>query len=87
MAAVLSVIVLGDESGYEMGTENQLAAIEAEWETQPPAAFTLFGIPIRKRNEQICDPDPLRAGHHCNAFRGYSSIGLKELMVQRRTHS
>lgn len=48
MAAVLSVIVLGDESGYEMGDvqKTKLAAIEAEWETQPaPAAFTLFGIP------------------------------------------
>ena len=48
MAAILSVIVLGDESGYEMGDvqKTKLAAIEAEWETQPaPAAFTLFGIP------------------------------------------
>lgn len=36
MAAVLSVIVLGDESGYEMGDvqKTKLAAIEAEWETQ-----------------------------------------------------
>lgn len=52
MAAVLSVIVLGDESGYEMGDvqKTKLAAIEAEWETQPaPAAFTLFGIPDQKR--------------------------------------
>lgn len=33
MAAVLSVIVLGDESGYEMGDvqKTKLAAIEAEW--------------------------------------------------------
>ncbi|MBZ4236154.1 cytochrome ubiquinol oxidase subunit I, partial [Mycobacterium tuberculosis] len=37
MAAILSVIVLGDESGYEMGDvqKTKLAAIEAEWETQP----------------------------------------------------
>jgi len=48
MASILSVIVLGDESGYEMGDVQKvkLAAIEAEWETQkPPAAFTLFGWP------------------------------------------
>lgn len=48
LAAVLSVIVLGDESGYEIGDVQQtkLAAIEAEWETQPaPAGFTVFGIP------------------------------------------
>lgn len=36
MAAILSVIVLGDESGYEMGDvqKTKLAAIEAEWDTQ-----------------------------------------------------
>jgi len=48
LASVLSVIVLGDESGYEMGDVQKvkLAAIEAEWETEtPPAAFTLLGWP------------------------------------------
>jgi cytochrome d ubiquinol oxidase subunit I len=48
MAAILSVIVLGDESGYELGEVQKvkLAAIESEWHTEPaPAAFTLFGIP------------------------------------------
>jgi cytochrome bd ubiquinol oxidase subunit I len=48
LASILSVIVLGDESGYEIGDvqKTKLAAIESEWETQPaPAAFTLFGIP------------------------------------------
>ena len=48
LAASLSVIVLGDESGYELGDVQKvkLAAIEAEWETQPaPAGFSLFGIP------------------------------------------
>ncbi len=48
LACSLSVVVLGDESGYE-ASENQkmkVAAIEAEWHTQPPpASFTLFGIP------------------------------------------
>lgn len=48
LASILSVIVLGDESGYTVGKVQltKLAAIEAEWETQPaPAAFTLFGFP------------------------------------------
>lgn len=48
LAAVLSVIVLGDASGYTLGQvqKTKLALIEAEWETQPPpAAFTLFGFP------------------------------------------
>ncbi len=48
LASVLSVIVLGDESGYEIGDVQKvkLAAIEAEWNTESaPAGFTLFGIP------------------------------------------
>jgi len=48
LASVLSVIVLGDESGYSTGEVQKvkLAAIEAEWHTEPaPAAFTLVGIP------------------------------------------
>ncbi len=48
MAAILSVILLGDESGYEIGEVQKvkLAAIESEWETHPaPASFTLFGFP------------------------------------------
>ncbi|QGM46822.1 cytochrome ubiquinol oxidase subunit I [Methylocystis heyeri] len=48
LASALSVVVLGDESGYTAG-ENQkmkIAAIEAMWETEPaPASFTLFGMP------------------------------------------
>ncbi len=48
LAASLSVVVLGDESGYVAG-ENQkmkLAAIEAMWETEPaPAGFNVFAIP------------------------------------------
>lgn len=48
LAASLSVVVLGDESGYTV-TEHQkmkLAAIEGMWETEEaPAGFTLFGVP------------------------------------------
>ena len=48
LAAILSVIVLGDESGYTVGEVQRakLATIEAEWETQEaPASFTLVGFP------------------------------------------
>lgn len=48
LASILSVIVLGDESGYSTGEVQKvkLAAIEAEWHTEPaPAAFTVVGIP------------------------------------------
>ena len=48
LASALSVVVLGDESGYTAG-ENQkmkIAAIEAMWETEPaPASLTIFGLP------------------------------------------
>ena len=51
LACSLSVVVLGDESGYE-ASENQkmkVAAIEAEWHTlAPPASFTIFGLPDLK---------------------------------------
>ena len=44
LASALSVIVLGDESGYTVGEAQQtkMAAIEAMWETQPaPAGLSL----------------------------------------------
>jgi cytochrome bd ubiquinol oxidase subunit I len=48
LASALSVVVLGDESGY-VATEHQkmkIAAMEAMFETEPaPAALTLFAIP------------------------------------------
>jgi len=48
LASALSVVVLGDESGYAL-SENQkmkLAAMEAMWETEKaPASFTVFGFP------------------------------------------
>ena len=54
LAAILSVIVLGDESGYTDGEvqKAKLAAIEAEWHTEPaPAAFTAIGIPDQEAME------------------------------------
>lgn len=54
LAAALSVVVLGDESGYA-ATEHQkmkLAAIEGMWHTEKaPAPFTAFGIPHQDAQE------------------------------------
>jgi cytochrome bd ubiquinol oxidase subunit I len=54
LASALSVVVLGDESGYVL-TDHQkmkIAAIEAMWETEPaPASFTAFGIPDMEARE------------------------------------
>ena len=50
LASALSVVVLGDESGYTAGQNQKMkiAAIEAMWETEPaPASFTIFGLPDR----------------------------------------
>jgi cytochrome bd ubiquinol oxidase subunit I len=62
LACSISVVVLGDESGYLDG-ENQkmkIASIEAEWHTEaPPASFTLFGFPdvaARKTHAEIKIP-------------------------------
>jgi len=54
LASALSVVVLGDESGYSVthSQKMKLAAIEAMWETEPaPAAFTAFGFPNQEARE------------------------------------
>jgi cytochrome bd ubiquinol oxidase subunit I len=51
LASVLSVLVLGDESGYTAGINQKMkiSAIEAMWNTEPaPASFTAFGFPDLK---------------------------------------
>ncbi|HRL22382.1 MAG TPA: cytochrome ubiquinol oxidase subunit I [Alcaligenes sp.] len=54
LAASLSVVVLGDESGY-LTTEHQqmkIAAMEAMWETEEaPANFNLIAIPDQEARE------------------------------------
>lgn len=52
LASALSVVVLGDESGY-MATQNQkmkIAAIEGMWHTEPaPAALNIIGFPDQEK--------------------------------------
>ncbi|HVV26449.1 MAG TPA: cytochrome ubiquinol oxidase subunit I [Rhizomicrobium sp.] len=53
LASALSVVVLGDESGYTAGQNQKMkiAAIEAMWDTEPaPASFTIFGLPDLKNH-------------------------------------
>jgi cytochrome d ubiquinol oxidase subunit I len=86
LASVLSVIVLGDESGYEIGDvqKTKLAAIEAEWHThEPPAAFTLFGIP----NEETRETDyavkvPWVLGLIATRSTDQEVVGIEELMAR-----
>jgi cytochrome d ubiquinol oxidase subunit I len=87
-AASLSVIVLGDESGYSV-TESQkskLAAIEAMWESEPaPAAFNLLAWPNEEeqRNEWSVQV-PYALG--LIATRSTSEVlpGIKEIRAANR---
>jgi len=86
LASILSVIVLGDESGYELGEVQKvkLAVIEAEWEThQPPASFTLFGFPDQAR--QTTDyalKVPYLMGLIATRSIDEPVTGIKELILQ-----
>jgi cytochrome d ubiquinol oxidase subunit I len=87
-ASVLSVIVLGDESGYELGEVQQikLAAIEAEWEThEPPTSFTVIGFP----NEETQHTDfaikiPWMMGLIATRSIDEPVIGLQDLKATNR---
>ena len=56
LACALSVVVLGDESGY-LANENQqmkIAAMEGMWHTEPaPAGLTLLGFPDTQAKDTI----------------------------------
>jgi cytochrome d ubiquinol oxidase subunit I len=88
MASILSVIVLGDESGYEIGDvqKTKLAAIEAEWETEPaPAAFTLFGLP--NQAEQRTDyavKIPYVMGIIATRSLDKQVTGIKDLVIEHQ---
>jgi len=54
LASILSVIVLGDESGFVTGQVQKvkLAAMEAHWETdKAPSALTLVGFPDQEEQK------------------------------------
>lgn len=86
LAASLSVIVLGDESGYEVGDvqKTKLAAIEAEWDThEAPAAFTLFGLPDQENMKtDYAVKIPYALGLIATRSTDEEVTGIKDLMVQ-----
>jgi cytochrome d ubiquinol oxidase subunit I len=86
LASILSVILLGDESGYEVGDVQKvkLAAIEAEWETEPaPAAFTAFGFPSNEHEEtHMAVKIPFALGLIATRSLDGEVVGLKDLMRQ-----
>ncbi|MCO6508022.1 MAG: cytochrome ubiquinol oxidase subunit I [Snodgrassella sp.] len=86
MASILSVIVLGDESGYTVGKSQQtkMATLEAMWETEPaPASFNLIAIP----NEQAMKNDFAVEIPWAMGLIGTRSLdkqipGIKEIIVE-----
>lgn len=86
IASVISVIVLGDESGYELGEVQKvkLAAIESEWHTEPaPAAFTVFGIPNQKTmNTDYAIKIPYMMGIIATRSFDTQVTGLRDLREQ-----
>lgn len=86
LASILSVIVLGDESGYVTGQVQQvkLAAMEAEWETEPPPGdFVLFGFPDQeKQNTKAAVRIPWVGGIIVTRSIDTPIIGVKDLVSQ-----
>lgn len=87
LAAILSTLLLGDESGYELGDvqEVKLAAIEAEWETQPaPASFTVIGLPDQeKMDTEFAIKIPYLLGIIATRSLDREVAGIKELIENK----
>jgi len=89
LASVLSVLVLGDESGYTTGEVQKvkLAAIEAEWDTEkPPASFTAFGFPNQKAERtDFAIKIPFLMGLMATRSVDTPVTGIKELKQEHET--
>jgi cytochrome bd ubiquinol oxidase subunit I len=89
LASALSVVVLGDESGYT-ATENQqmkIAAIEAMWETEPaPAGFAVFGIPDLSEHKTHAEIKiPWVLGLIATRSLDREVLGIDDLLAEART--
>ncbi|RTL49563.1 MAG: cytochrome bd-I ubiquinol oxidase subunit CydA [Bradyrhizobiaceae bacterium] len=89
LAAALSVVVLGDESGYTAG-ENQkmkIAAIEGMWDTQKaPASFAIFGIPDMETHQTRYELEvPWMLGLIATRSIDKQLPGIKDLVKEAET--
>jgi cytochrome d ubiquinol oxidase subunit I len=89
LACSISVVVLGDESGYLDG-ENQkmkVASIEAEWRTEPaPASFTLFGFPdVAARKTHGAVKIPWVLGLIATRSVDQTVLGIDDLVARARS--
>ncbi|WP_293935175.1 cytochrome ubiquinol oxidase subunit I [Iodobacter sp.] len=86
LASILSVIVLGDESGYTTGEVQKvkLAAMEGQWDTHPaPAPLTLFGIPNQKEERTDYEVSiPYALGLIATRSTTEKVTGIKDLKIE-----
>jgi cytochrome d ubiquinol oxidase subunit I len=90
LASALSVVVLGDESGYAL-SDNQrmkLAAMEAMWETEPPpASFTVFGWPdVEQRKTHYAIHIPWVMGIIATRSIDKPILGINDLETSAEKH-
>ncbi|QPB42105.1 cytochrome ubiquinol oxidase subunit I [Rodentibacter haemolyticus] len=87
--ASVAVLILGDESGYDIGKAQpvKLAAMEAEFETHPaPAAFNVIALPnsAEMRNE-FAVQIPAIGGIVATRSFDKEIVGLKDLQTLNET--
>jgi cytochrome d ubiquinol oxidase subunit I len=85
LASALSVVVLGDESGYTAGLNQKMkiAAIEAMWNTEPPpASFTVLGFPnLRTQTTKFAIRVPWVLGLIATRSLDEPVAGIKQLVT------
>jgi cytochrome bd ubiquinol oxidase subunit I len=83
------VAVMGDEAGHELATVQpvKLAAIEAEWETQPaPASFNVIAFPSQEKKENLfAIKIPYLMGLMTTRSLDTQVIGLKDILATNET--
>jgi cytochrome d ubiquinol oxidase subunit I len=88
LAAALSVVVLGDESGYTANQHQKMkiAAMESMWHTEPaPAPFVLFGVPDAKNRTTHAEVKvPWLLGLIATRSTDQQVQGIYELVAQAR---
>lgn len=89
LASALSVVVLGDESGY-VANENQkmkLAVMEGMWHTEKaPASLTVFGIPDEKNQTMKYQFDiPYVLGIIATRSFNTPLLGISELIEEGKS--
>lgn len=86
LVAILSVLIMGDESGYEIGKAQpvKLAAMEGEFETHPaPAPWNAFVIPnTAEMKNEMAISIPYAAGIIATRSLNTEIKGLKDLRAE-----